>query len=396
MATTISSYAFSAPGKDVVGGKEPEEDGSDSFPLPSFVDFVLRLRGVVYKNGKVQEKYKCLSLFTLYFGLVGGMTAGLASCVLLGMPVWLASIYFVAFLSIVGSSRLDFLTVLDSPRWRNMMKNNKYGVLEKMERSAKKYPLYILQALLFSVWPIILLYWLTTQSVFTPQISMALMALTTLVGLLSVLFEMARLITARIIQGALQMNESKYMVRDYFALVRHELLKEEPSLYLLAKEQQEINAFCHDVNRLFRAPSQTFVFIQLVQMIVYGVGAVVKLNNNPVEPIFGELTWRATSLVFAAHAIYFARQNLKVCSVFDSTARQEVKELHNLRYLHGWAKLGIGGSITFYEWLKHGHYIHAEILGIPVTAENVSRFSSALLSGLGVMLATAIRSYMDV
>ena len=112
MATTISSYAFSAPGKDVGGGKEPEEDGSDSFPLPSFVDFVLRLRGVVYKNGKVQEKYKCLSLFTLYFGLVGGMTAGLASCVLLGMPVWLASIYFVAFLSIVGSSRLDFLTVL--------------------------------------------------------------------------------------------------------------------------------------------------------------------------------------------------------------------------------------------------------------------------------------------
>ena len=49
MATTISSYAFSA-GKDVVGGKEPEEDGSDSLPLPDFVDFVLRLRGVVYKS----------------------------------------------------------------------------------------------------------------------------------------------------------------------------------------------------------------------------------------------------------------------------------------------------------------------------------------------------------
>ena len=191
------------------------------------------------------------------------------------------------------------------------------------------------------------------------------------------------------------MNESKYMVRDYFALVRHELLKEEPSLYLLAKEQQEINAFCQDVTRLFRAPSQTFVVIQLVQMIVYGVGAVVKLKNNPVEPIFGELTWRAMSLVMVAHAIYFASQNLKVCSVFDSTARREVKELHNLRYLHGWAKLGIGGSMTFYEWLKHGHHIHAEILGIPVTAENVSRFSSALLSGLGVILATAIRSYMD-
>ena len=100
----------------------------------------------------------------------------------------------------------------------------------------------------------------------------------------------------------------------------------------------------------------------------------------------------STSLVFAAHAIYFARQNLKFTR-FDSARR--VKELHNLRYLHGWAKLGIGGSITFYEWLKHGHYIHAEILGIPVTAENVSRFSSALLSGLGVMLAT-VRSYMDV
>ena len=98
---------------------------------------------------------------------------------------------------------------------------------------------------------------------------------------------------------------------------------------------------------------------------------------------------------FAAHAIYFARQNLKVCSVFDSTARREIKELRNLQYANGWAKLGIGGSLTFYEWLERGHHIHAEILGIPVTAENVSRFSSALLSGLGVILATAIRSYMD-
>ena len=91
------------------------------------------------------------------------------------------------------------------------------------------------------------------------------------------------------------MNESKYMVRDYFALVRHELLKEEPSLYLLAKEQQEINAFCHDVNRMFRAPSQTFVFIQLFQIIAYGLGAVVK----PGSPIFGELTWRAMSIYAA-------------------------------------------------------------------------------------------------
>ena len=50
MATTISSYAFSAPGKDVVGGKEPEEDGSDSLPLP---DFVARTVGWSPSGGQV-------------------------------------------------------------------------------------------------------------------------------------------------------------------------------------------------------------------------------------------------------------------------------------------------------------------------------------------------------
>ena len=209
-------------------------------------------------------------------------------------------------------------------------------------------------------------------------------------------FETARLIIARAVQGALQMNEAKYMVRDYFALVRRELLKEEPSLYLLAKEQQDINSFCHDVNGIFQGPSQVFVFFQLSQMIVCGLGSVVKLTNYPVEPIFGELTFRAWSLYGAAHAVYFASKNLKVCSIFDATARREMKELNNLRYVRGWAKLGIGGSMTFFEWLKNGHRIHFEILGIPVTAENVSRFSSALLSGFGVFLATAIRSYMDM
>ena len=151
MATTISSYAFSAPGEDV-GGKMPEEDGSDSLPLPSFVDFVLRLRGVVYENGKVQEKGKCLYLFTLYFGLFGSMTVSFPTAILLGMPVWLASIYFVAFLSIVGSFRLDFLTVLDSPLY-NMMKNNKYGVLEKWNTAPKVPHIYIASST-FSVWPV--------------------------------------------------------------------------------------------------------------------------------------------------------------------------------------------------------------------------------------------------
>ena len=55
---------------------------------------------------------------------------------------------FLAFLSIVGSSRLDFLTVLDSPRWRNMMKNNKYGVLEKLNAAPKSIP-YISRNLYF-------------------------------------------------------------------------------------------------------------------------------------------------------------------------------------------------------------------------------------------------------
>ena len=44
MATTISSYAFAAPGEDV-GGKMPEEDGSDSVTLPNFVRFGVSVAG---------------------------------------------------------------------------------------------------------------------------------------------------------------------------------------------------------------------------------------------------------------------------------------------------------------------------------------------------------------
>ena len=107
MTTTVSSYASSAPEKGVIG-KELEEEGSDSLPLPSFVDFVFRLRGVVYKNGKVQEKenvypFPCLFwnvwvLDFIYRGKYPYRNARMA-----GFH------NYVANLVIVGTSRLDFL-----------------------------------------------------------------------------------------------------------------------------------------------------------------------------------------------------------------------------------------------------------------------------------------------
>ena len=108
---------------------------------------MFRLQGVKNKNGKVQAKGRCLSLFTLYIGFFGNMILGFTSYILCGMPVWLASIYFVALVSIVGSSRFSNGTGLATLAQHD--ENNKYGVLEKMERSAKKYLIYIASSIFF-------------------------------------------------------------------------------------------------------------------------------------------------------------------------------------------------------------------------------------------------------
>ena len=182
--------------------------------------------------------------------------------------------------------------------------------------------------------------------------------------------------------------------------MREELLKDKPSANALADAQQRVNSFVRDVNHIFARPTTFFVVLQIFQVFFFSVCAVMSPEPFLIhEPIFGDIFYRFACLVAAAQWLFSARLNLKVCSVFDTTARQEIRELGNLRYLRGWdAAVGSSGasSTRLHEWLERGHRIYTTVMGVPVTATNIARFSSALASALGIVLATAVRNGLAV
>ena len=434
-SNTGSSYAVAAAdgrgaGKDGLSGGGGGGDGGGGSrvmmieaagevrppaELPRLVRVLLRMQGLDYERGALQLRSRCLGRVTTVLQNVVLYVVGFG-WVLLGMPVWLFIVY-------TGSTHLTYFgtgfqagsgdtiqPALLSPHWRRMLVSNHGGLVDKMRKSTRKTVGWrLVFAILGYYGPALaaVIYFLITLTDrsdgadLNPVVATGLFVATVAVILPSaILVVFVHQASLRAVQGALQMHHSKHTVRAYFANVRAELLKDRPSADALADAQQRINAFVRDVNCIFARPTTFFVVWQMSQLVCFSVGAM--MSPEPFllqEPIFGDIFYRVACLWATANALAFARLNLKVCSVFDTTARQETRELGNIRYLRGWdAAVGSSGasSTRLHEWLERGHRIYTTVLGIPVTATNIARFSSALASALGIVLATAVRNGVAV